>query len=222
VKRSDVIILAVKPQDFDRVLSDMKDNVKGKLVISIAAGIKTSYIERVLGGARVIRTMPNLAARVGRGMTCLCRGSRATHEDMEFSKGLFGFLGTAEILDSENMMDAATAVSGSGPGFFFDQVAGKPKDEIILFAQKEFIPNLLIAAQHVGFSPEQAKILADTTTSGSIAFLQQTGLSPEQAEKQVASKGGTTEAGLNALHEGGSLVDAVKAALNRSKELSKE
>ena len=86
----DTVILAVKPQDFDTLLDEMKGNVKDKLIVSIAAGITTVYIEKRLGQTKVIRVMPNLPARIGKGMICLCRGKFSTDDDdLNFSKQLF-------------------------------------------------------------------------------------------------------------------------------------
>lgn len=222
VDKADVVILAVKPQDIEGVLDEIKNYVNDKLIISIAAGIPTEYIENRLVGARVIRTMPNLPARVGAGMICLCKGKSATKQDLDFSEELFRVLGETLALNDENMINAATAVSGSGPGFFFDAVENKSIEEIRKYATDVFIPSLTDSAEKIGFSHEQAIKLAKVTSGGSIAFLEQTKLSPAIAKNLVTSKKGTTEAGLNELHKGGSLEDAVKAALNRARELSKK
>jgi len=220
VKKSDAIILAIKPQDFDNLLGDIKDYIKDKLVISIAAGITTEYIERCLGNVRVIRVMPNMPAKIGKGMSCLCKGKFATEDDLNFTKQLFANLGETLVLN-EDMMDAATAISGSGPGYFYDLVQDKNIEEIAKFAMDSFIPSLTDSAENIGFAPEQAKVLAEATTQGSISLLKEARLSPSELKKQIASKGGTTEAGLEALRKGGSLKDAVRAALKRAKELSR-
>lgn len=222
ITRVDTIILAVKPQDFPELLEGMKDYIKDKLIISIAAGISTTFMENKLCASRIIRTMPNLPARVGRGMISLYKGKSATDSDLDFTEAMFEALGETLILNHEEMIDAATAVSGSGPGFLFDAVENKPLEEIKKYAQGIFIRALAQSAQQVGFTPEQAIKLAKVTTEGSIAFLEQTNLSPLQAKELVASKGGTTEAGLDVLHKTGSLEEAVQAALKRAQELSKK
>jgi pyrroline-5-carboxylate reductase len=216
----DTIILAVKPQDFDGALNEIKPLAKNKLVISIAAGITTGYIERFLESARVIRTMPNMPAKIGKGMTVLCKGASATDEDLGFARQLFEYLGKTLIIDEE-MLAAATAISGSGPGYFFDLVHSKDLGEIKGFAKKIFVPTFIKAAQSVGFTPEQAKLLAETTAAGSIDLLEETQAAPSELRNQVTSKGGTTEAGLEVLHSGGSLEDAVKAARERAIQLSR-
>jgi len=220
VKKVDAIILAVKPQDFEVVLEEIKGLTKDRLIISIAAGISSGYIEKKLVSARAIRVMPNLAARIGRGMICLCKGRSATEEDLNFSKRLFNNLGKTMVLP-EDMMDAATAISGSGPGFLFAWAQDKSIEEIKKYAIYTFGPALAKCARNAGFNPEQADILAEATAAGSVAFLEATKINPGEAKKQVASKAGTTEAGLKVLQAGGTLEEAVNAALNRAKELSR-
>jgi len=219
VKAADVIILAVKPQDFD-TLSEIKNHINGQLIISIVAGIATGDIKKMLGKVRVIRVMPNLPARIGKGMICIYKDKSATKEDLDFCEKLFKKLGKTLILGKEEMINYATAVSGSGPGFFYDLIQGKTEEDIKKCVTP-FITNLTASALSIGFSKPEASVLAEVTTKGSIAYLEQAHLSPEEAKKQVASKGGTTEAGLEVLHKGGSLSEAVKAALKRAQELSK-
>lgn len=215
------IVLAVKPQYFDTLLNEIKDYVKDKLIISIAAGITTACIEGRLNRVRVVRVMPNLPAKVGKGMICICKGESATREDLNFTWQLFRNLGEFLVLN-ENMMDAATAISGSGPGYLYDWGEGRNIEEIKKYTKDVFIPSLTLAASAIGFTLEQAKLLARATGEGSIIFLSNSGLLPQEIKKQVASKGGTTEAGLEVLHRGGSLEEAVKAALKRAKELSRK
>lgn len=221
VNKSDVIILAVKPQDFEGVLLKIKNAVERKLIISIAAGIKTSYIEKRLRNARVIRTMPNLLARIGKATTCICRGRTATVKDITFSRRLFNNLGKTLILN-ENMMDAATAISGSGPGYLFDLVEGKTLPEIIKYEKDIFIPSLAASAESAGFSRNDGRFLASSAGSSCHIFLEETKLLPAEAKKQVTSKRGTTEAGLKVLKGRiANLKKAVKAALKRARELSR-
>lgn len=221
VKIAQTLILAVKPQDFDIVLDGIKDGVQDKLIISIAAGISSGYIEKRLGKARVIRAMPNLPIKVGKGMTCLSKGRYAFSEDFNFAKELFNYLGKTMSIE-ENLMHAATAISGSGPGFHSALLKDKKKEEWESYSKNVFIPKLSKAAQGLGFSTEQATVLASSTTQGNLALLSITGLDPETLCIQVTSKGGTTEAGLKALQDNDkNLEEAVKAAVERSAELSK-
>ncbi|MCM8771399.1 MAG: pyrroline-5-carboxylate reductase [Candidatus Omnitrophica bacterium] len=220
VNKSEIIILAVKPQDFEGVLNEIKDYVKRKLLISIAAGITTQYIEKRLGKVRIIRTMPNLAIKIGKGLVCLCRGRYAKKKDLDFTKKLFSNLGKTLVM-KEDLLDAVTAISGSGPGFFYDLIEGRPLKEINNYLENVFVPTLALCAKAVGFNSQVSQTLAQSTARGSLAFLKKTRLSPAKLKKCVASAGGTTEAGLMVLHRGGSLIQAVRAALRRAGELSR-
>ncbi len=222
-KNVDTLILAVKPQDFDMVLNEIKDYAKDILIISIAAGMTAGYIEKYLGTVRVVRTMPNMPAKIGQGLSCLCKGEYATKKDLDFAEKIFGRLGRTLIL-KEGMMDAATAISGSGPGYYFDIVESraeeyKKKHNKVL---KEFIVSLAEAAENMGFNHKEAIILAKATGEGSDSLIAKTKLAPVELKKQITSKGGTTEAGLEAFHKTGSLTEAARAALIRARELSKK
>lgn len=220
MKEAEIIILAAKPQDFDDCLYEIKKYIEDKLIISIAAGISCAHIEKILGKARVIRAMPNLPIKIGQGLTCLTKGSFASDIDLEFGKKIFNSIGEFLVIE-ENLMNAATAVSGSGPGFFYYLIKDKPYKDWITYAKDVFTLALSTAAQRVGFKADQALVLARITALGSMALLKNTGLSPKELCTQVTSKGGTTQAGLEVLAKGSSLVDAIKAALKRAEELEK-
>ena len=223
VNNVDTVIIAVKPQDSDTTISEIRNAVSGKVFISIAAGIRTGHIEKRLGKVRVIRAMPNMPAKIGKGLTCLCKGKFALDEDLAFAKKLFEYVGKSLIID-ESLMNAATAVSGSGPGYYFDRIESRNQeykrnpDKFL----KDFNTELTDAAISVNFSQQDAEFLAVGTGTGSNLYFEKAKISPSEAKKQIISKGGTTEAGLEALHRTGSLVEAVKAASKRAKELSQE
>ncbi len=219
---SEVILLCVKPQDFDHVLSELKNSVKGRLFVSIAAGISTEHIEKVLGKVRLIRAMPNLGAMIAESVTCICKGKFAGEDDVSFANELFYRIGVIKDIE-EDMMDAATAISGSGPGYIFDFIAqsGFAGAEIPEHAKHDIMKRLERAAQAVGFGPEDAAFLAANTTNTSINMLKVTRLPAVELRKQVASKGGTTEAALVVLGKGGTWEEAAQAALQRAKELTK-
>jgi len=224
VAETEVVILAVKPQDFEYVLGEIKGLVAEKLIISIAAGISTKYIEDKLGVVRVVRVMPNMPARIGEGTTCIAQGKFASEEDQDFAENLFDYVGETLVIE-EKMMNHATAVSGSGPGFCCDLIELKKIDytdteKVRQFVNNEFIPALTLTAINIGFSKADAQFLASSTGNGCIALLKETKQTPQEIRSQVTSKGGTTEAGLEVMHKGGSLDDAVKAALKRAEELS--
>lgn len=218
----DAVILAIKPQEFDNVLAEIKDHVKEKLIISIAAGITTAYMEKRLGNVRVMRVMPNMPARVGAGVTCICKGKFATESDSYLTQKLFYCLGKTLKVE-EKMMNVATAISGSGPAYFYDFIEAKRIDyhNIPQAIKNDFIEALQKVAQSIGFDFTEAVFLATSTVNGSEALLKKTNLSPSELKKQITSKGGTTEVALEVLHKDGSLEEAVKAATKRAEELSK-
>lgn len=227
------IVLAVKPQDLTTVLNEigsdktfMNFSRQDILLISIAAGISTATIEKTLGVIRVIRVMPNIGLKIGEGVACLAKGKYATEEDFDFAENLFAYMGETLRIE-EGLMNAATAVSGSGPGFFYDMlernnIKATDAGAIDAFTKTVFIPELESVAQYIGFSEEEAGFLALTTAASSVALLKKSDISPAELKKQVASKGGTTEAGLLVLEQKGGLEEAVKAALKRAQELERE
>ena len=222
ILRVDTVILAIKPQDFDRLLKELKGRILDKLIISIAAGISTQHIEKFLGNVRVIRVMPNIAARIAESVTCICKGNFASDDDLESAKEIFNYLGTVRSINEE-MMNAATAISGSGPGYIFNFIENSELDayNIPEHARHDMMRRLEKAAEGVGFDTEDAAFLAANTVNASISLLKSAKLTPEELRLQVTSKGGTTEAGLGVLRKGGSWEEAAKSALKRAQELSK-
>lgn len=220
IKESDIVILAVKPQDFDALLNEINAYAKDKLIISIAAGIKTSYLEKIIGTAKVVRVMPNIGAIVGKSFSYICKGGFAKESDLKIAVELFSFLGHTFIL-SEDRMAAATGVGGSGPGFWGYLFDKKPRSEWEKYETDYFIPELTSAAESLGFDKEISGEMARFVTSASISAVDVLHITPGELKVRVASKGGTTEAGLKVLEQGGSLTDAVKAAAERAKELSR-
>jgi len=222
----DIVVLAVKPQDFDPVLKEIKGLTEGKIFVTIAAGVTANYIEKQLGKIKVVRAMPNLGVITGKSMTCICKGKFAGKEDFDLAKELFMHVGKVREVD-ESKMNAVTAVSGSGPGYYFNEIVKRPDD----YARdknkfiKEFETSLAEAAREIGLDEEMSLLLArETVILSDVTFeivkkIDNSGA--EQLRDKVTSKGGTTEAGLKVINSGGSLADAVKAALKRAEELSK-
>mgnify|MGYP001766281773 CR=1 FL=1 len=223
LKVSRVVILAIKPQDFDLVLEQIKGNLKDKLVISIAAGITTDYIQKILGKARVVRVMPNLAAKVGQSTTTICKGAYAKAGDLKFAGALFEVLGAVFLL-AEEMMDAATAISGSGPAYIFYDMEIHRRDPLQISEEikQEYIRQLKEAALAVGFDPQTAQDLAISTTVSSISLAAQRLATPEQLRRMVTSPGGTTEAALQVIFAKGPWSEAAKAAKERAAQLAKK
>ena len=166
-----------------------------------------AIIEERLGGqVRVVRVMPNTPAMVRAGATALCRGSRATDDDMQFAVRLFSAVGTTVVVDEEQM-DAVTALSASGPAYFF-----------------YLVEKLAEAGVEQGLSAEEAGELARQTLYGAGKLLCETDAPPEELRARVTSKGGTTAAAVGVLEAEGLdriISQAVAAAVARSKELGK-
>ncbi len=224
VNRSEVIILAVKPQDFNDVLREIKNLIKDQLIISIAAGVSTKYIQKILGKGRIIRTMPNLPAQIGKGTIGICRSSSAKKKDLIFTKQLFARLGTVIIVD-EKEINKVTAASGSGPGFFarlieLEKIDSSDHEKVVAFITN-IIPSYFRAVEKLGLDKHKARLLATSTGVGTADYLHTSGLTAEELRKKVSSKKGTTEAGLKKLRGVATLLETLKAAVKRAKELSK-
>ncbi|MFA5351432.1 MAG: pyrroline-5-carboxylate reductase [Candidatus Omnitrophota bacterium] len=223
VSKSDVLVLAVKPQDFDALLNEIRPFAQDKLIISIAAGITTGYIENILKEASVIRAMPNMAVRISAAETGLANGKYAKDEDLNLAKALFGLLGKVWVM-KEEMIDSITAISGSGPAYVFYDMEINKLDALKISVERknEYIQRLKQAALDVGFGPKMALELAVSTVASSIQLLIQTGSSPVDLRKIITSVGGTTEAALKVLSKNGSWSEAALAARKRAQELSRQ
>lgn len=209
LKGAGVVFLAVKPQQMQELLDEILPYAgRNVLYISIAAGLTTKYLEKNLpAGAAVIRTMPNTPAMVGLGATGISKGRRASSKDVNTAKRLLDKAGITAVLPEKDL-DAVTAISGSGPAYVF------------------YLTELLEqAAKALGLSKEASAKLARQTVAGAGRMLERMPDVPAaQLRKNVTSPGGTTEAALKVLGEGcfyGILLDAVKSAKKRSRELAK-
>jgi pyrroline-5-carboxylate reductase len=208
VRDSDVIVLAVKPQIMPSVLREVAPAVdRGKLVISLAAGVATATLRAHLPGAgRLIRVMPNTPALVLEGVTAIARSEGLQEGDLEIAQELFGAVGRVVVLDEE-AMDAVTGLSGSGPAYV----------AIV-------IESLADGGVKMGLDRATAMTLAAQTVLGSARLILETGTHPGQLKDMVASPGGTTIAGIAALEEGGvrrTFIGAVERATERSRELGR-
>ncbi len=208
VAASPIIILAVKPQVLPAVIKECASEIdNSKLLISIAAGVKTETIASLLSGnCRIIRAMPNTAARVLASATALCNGPGARDDDMNAAQQIFAALGKTVLIE-EKLMDAVTGLSGSGPAYVF-----------------LFLEALTDAGVKVGLTRAVAAELALQTISGAAKLATESGETPASLKAQVTSPGGTTISGLHVLEKGGFrglVMDAVEAAALRSKELGK-
>ncbi len=203
---ADLLVLAVKPQQFDEVLPALCGAGGRALVVSIAAGIPTARIERALGAAsRVVRAMPNTPALVGAGVSALCAGSRAGEADLARAERILRAVGST-VRVPESLMDAVTAVSGSGPAYVF-----------------RLMEAMEAAARRQGLAPDVARALVGGTVLGAGRLAVESGRAPDELRAQVTSKGGTTEAAFRVLEDrdlAGAMDAAMDAAARRARELA--
>ncbi len=201
------VILAVKPGVVPVVLAELREVWQpGQLVISIAAGVPLSLVESYLPeGQPAIRVMPNTPALVGAGAAAMALGRATTSADEQWAGAILGSVGRWTTLD-ENHLDAVTGLSGSGPAYVFMLLEG-----------------LIDGGVRMGLPRDAATLLATQTVMGAARMVLETGKHPAQLKDAVTTPGGTTIAGLEALEKSafrGALIGAVRAATERSRELS--
>lgn len=207
-RQSEVFLIAVKPQSFDAAIEPIIDTLPQEaLVVSIMAGVSIASIQKRLGAdRRVVRVMPNLPALVGAGAAGIALSSTCAPADKETARAVFESVGTVEFVP-EDAMDVITALSGSGPAYFF-----------------YVVECLTHAATRHGLPEDQAARLAAQTVLGAALLLRDSGEPAAVLRQRVTSKGGTTEAALNAFREKGLdevIAAGVAAAAARSRELGK-
>lgn len=205
----DIIILAVKPQAMGKALVEIRDAVaEGRLIISVAAATTTRFIAEKLGKRLpVIRAMPNTPCLVNQGMTVLCPGEHAKEGDIESAKKIFSLMGLVEVIDNEELMDAVTGLSGSGPAYAY----------II-------IESLAEGGVKAGLPRGLATTLAAQSLRGGAEMVLETGEHPAKLKDVVTTPAGVTIDGLMELEDGGlrvALIKAVNRATEKSKELSR-
>jgi pyrroline-5-carboxylate reductase len=199
-----VLILCVKPGDVPSALGEAGD-LSGKLLVSIAAGVPLRRLrEWAPGNPRLIRVMPNTPALIGQGAAAYAAAEEATADDLATAERIFGAVGIVARV-KEELLDAVTGLSGSGPAFVYTVIEALADGGVLM-----------------GLPRDIALRLSSQTVLGAAAMVLQTGQHPAQLRDQVASPGGTTIAGLEALEEAGlraALIGAVRAAAERSGEL---
>ncbi len=204
-KKADVVIIAVKPNIIPLVIDEIKDYLKDKLLISIAAGIKTDYYENLLPEQRFVRAMPNMAVAVSAGMTTLVAGKNATEKDIETAQDIFRATGKVVVIE-EKLMDAATAVAGSSPAYVF-----------------MLIESMADAAVSEGLSRKTSYKMAAQAVMGSAKLMLENGEHPGVLKDRICSPGGTTIEAVSMLEKGGfrtTVIEAVKACTNKSRNMS--
>ncbi|MNR90401.1 Pyrroline-5-carboxylate reductase [compost metagenome] len=206
---SDVIVLAVKPQQMKGVVAQLVPHIKAQLVLSIAAGIRAVDLSRWLKGHNaIVRTMPNTPALIGKGITGMVATAGVSKEQHAAADAIMRAVGETVWLDDEKLIDPVTAVSGSGPAYVF-----------------YFIEAMQQAAQEMGLTAEQGNALAISTFVGAAQLASQASDPVAVLRERVTSKGGTTYAALTSMEASGvkqSIITAMKAAAARGHALGEE
>lgn len=186
VQKSDIIFLATKPNQVLDILSEISPDINSnKLIVSIAAGITTEKLATYLPPKkRIIRVMPNTPALVGEGMSGIYGGEFATKEDIEYVIQMFSTIGKCIVVENESQMDIVTAISGSGPAFFY-----------------KVINDIARTGEKLGLNYEKALLLSIQTAIGSAKMALNRDISMEQLISNVATKGGCTRVGIDVMEE---------------------
>jgi pyrroline-5-carboxylate reductase len=206
---SDVVLVAVKPQQLHAAAESLRPLLKSQLVVTIAAGIRSADLSRWLGTyGRIVRAMPNTPALVLAGVSVLYPMPFVTPEDRQVAERILGAVGSTLWVEHEDLMDAVTAVSGSGPAYVFF-----------------FIEALEQAGRELGLAPSDARRLSVETFFGAVQLARDSEEEPAVLRARVTSKGGTTERALRSMEAGkvkALIIDAVRQAADRSRELGDE
>jgi len=202
----DIVILAVKPQDFDVLAQSIEPFLKdSQIVFSVMAGITIAKLEAQLACSKILRSMPNIPTQIGMGMTVFTASANVDRKELFIIQNLINTTGKSVYVEDEKLIDAATAISGSGPAYVFT-----------------FMQSMIKAAVDLGFNESEAELLVNQTFMGSVAIQNSYSLSNAEWIAKVASKGGTTESALQVFEKGlleNTIINAVKAANSRALEL---
>jgi len=204
----DSIIIATKPNNYIEILKNLKNNIivnEETLIISILAGIKIKKIEDVIGSVPIIRAMPNIAASVAEGMTALIGSKIVKNNEIDTANMIFQSIGNKIWLEDEGQMDSFTAISGSGPAYFF-----------------YFTECLYQIAINEGFSEDLAKQISEQIIIGSGKLIKDSNIGVAQLRKNVTSPNGTTEAALKVLSGDDALLNKLSEAIEKAKKRSIE
>lgn len=207
ILESDVIILAVKPQDFADVAPQLRNKLRqGTVVLSIMAGIQLAQLEEMLVHTTLVRAMPNAPVEVGMGITGFSAHLSATRAQIQKVEHLLASTGRTLYFEDESLLDAVTALSGSGPAYFY----------YILQA-------MIDAGRHLGLSETESSLLVKHTMNGAFQLVNNSNRPFDELIKAVASRGGTTEAALNVFEQKGLhniIVEGIVRAEERARQLS--
>ena len=205
-EKAEIIFVGVKPPMVLPVLTELKNELQNKLVISLAGGVRISSMEKI-ENVRFMRALTNTPSAICRAATGISRGSRSTKDDVDLAKKVFGSIGVVVEINEEQI-DAVTALSGSGPAFIYTVIEA-----------------LAAGGTKMGLAADVALELAAQTALGAAEIMLQSKISPEELVKMVVTPGGTTAAGLTVMEKLGtneSLIAAVEAATKRGQEMAEE
>jgi pyrroline-5-carboxylate reductase len=209
VPKADIIFVAVKPHHAEGLFKKMHSIVKsGQILVSIMAGVSLDVIQQLTGLNKVIRAMPNLPAKVGLGLTSYVASSNVSRIELLTIESLLNTTGKSILVSNENLIDASTGISGSGPAYVY-----------------YFMQSMMEAALQMGFSKNDSKVLVSQTFTGAIELFNQSNLSPYSWMEKVASKGGTSQAALDSMDDNNVselIKEAAFAAFTRAVELGKD
>jgi pyrroline-5-carboxylate reductase len=206
ISEYDILILAVKPQDFKSLAVTIRPFInENQLVLSIMAGVTIATIQEELNCQKIVRSMPNIPTQIGMGMTVFSASSVVDRKELFIIQNLINTTGKSVYVEDEKLLNAATAISGSGPAYVF-----------------YFMNAMIKAAVELGFNESEAELLVNQTFMGSVAIQNSYSLSNEEWIAKVASKGGTTESALKVFNQNAlisTIIEAIHAANARAIEL---
>lgn len=208
IGESDIIIIAVKPQDFSLLAAELRPVLRdGQIIISIMAGIRIPTLQKELGQKRIVRAMPNSPAEIGMGMTGYSCSREMERDEIRRAESLLGTTGRTVFFEDEEMLNAVTGISGSGPAYFF-----------------YIVRSMIEAARQMGMDEHVAGNLVKQTMLGSFHLLNASGKPLDELIRTVMSKGGTTEAAFRCFEEfkvGEHIGEGMHKAKERAAELAR-
>lgn len=209
VPKADVVFIGVKPYHSEELFQNIKDMINDQqLIVSLMAGVTIETIQEQLGVKKVVRTMPNLPAQVGKGVTSYTESKEVSRVELLMIRNLLDTTGESIRVKNQNFIDASTGISGSGPAYVF-----------------YFMQSMMEAALKMGFSEKESKLLVSNTFEGAVELFNRNDISPNLWMERVASKGGTTRAALDSMDDNNVkelIKDAAYAAFDRAVELGNE
>ena len=207
--KADIVFIAVKPYHCEDLFSNIKSLVnKQQIFVSLMAGVKVDFMKEHLGVPKVVRTMPNLPAKVGKGVTSFTESEAVSRVELLMIRNLLDTTGASIHVETEEYIDKSTGISGSGPAYVF-----------------YFMNSMLEAAKKMGFSDNDSRVLVSTTFEGAVKLFNESSITPQMWMDRVASKGGTTQAALDSMEDNNIrelIKDAAYAAFDRAVELGKK